>query len=407
MCADSEGPAATFAGQGASSAGISAAFGGRLVDVEGDGAARGAIHGEALRSLIADGFERWRQHIGERTGRDPDGYIADFLSATDFVRTVTTVSADLYAEVIAIARASNQPAGHVLAYNFMDEEWRYGRDVAGGCSVIGARVGPEDTVILAQNMDLPLSMDGSQALLRIAAGGDRPEQLVPTAAGMIGLFGVNAAGVACCVNTLSALPSRRAGLPVAFVIRQVLTYRDATSAAGFLASVPHASGQHYAIADRGGLRGYECSAERCAAGPADGTLLHTNHPLWWAGDAASPGRAGAAAARARARADASASAGVGAGAGAGTSHARLRALEAGLAEVRSAGAAAPLLSSTSNGLCVRPTAERESATFCSAEFVLTAPPVVRVALGRPNAVEWRPVSWIGGQMYDPLSLQDD
>lgn len=362
MCADSQSPAA---------------FDGRLVDIAGDGAARGAIHGEALRSVIADALGRWRQHIGERTGRGPDDYIADFLGATDFARTVTTLSIDLYAEVMAIARASNQPADHVLAYNFMDEEWRYGRDAAGGCSVIGARAGPLDTIILAQNMDLPQSMDGSQALLRIAAGGDQPEQLVATAAGMIGLFGVNAAGVACCVNTLSTLPSGRSGLPVAFVIRQLLTYRDAASAAGFMTSVPHASGQHYAIADRSGLRGYECSAERCAAGPAGSSLVHTNHPLWWAGDSTAPGVPGT---PGRPRA--------------GTSHARLRALEAGLAEVRSSGAAAPLLSSTSNGLCVRPTAKSESTTFCSAEFVLTAPPVVRVALGRPNTVAWRPVPWV-------------
>jgi isopenicillin-N N-acyltransferase-like protein len=362
MSADAKSPAA-----------ISTDFGGRLVDVAGDGAARGAIHGETLRAPIGAALDRWRHNIGRRTGRDPDDYIADFLDATDFVRAITTLSADLAAEVLAIARASQQPADHVLAYNLMDEEWRYGRGLGGGCSVIGARVGPENTVMLAQNMDLPLSMDGSQALLRIAADGDQPAQLVPTAAGMIGLFGVNAAGVACCVNSLSMLPNGSGGLPVAFVIRRVLTYRDAASAADFLTSVPHASGQHYAIADGAGLRGYECSAEGCAAGPAGGdALAHTNHPLWPAGEGEGEGEGAA---------------------DGGRSHARLRALDAGLAEVRSAGAAGPLLSSTDNGLCVRPTPAREWATFCSAEFVLSAPPVVRVALGRPNMVEWQPVSW--------------
>jgi isopenicillin-N N-acyltransferase like protein len=347
-------------------------FAGRLVDVAGDGAARGAIHGETLRAAIADGLERWRDDIAERTGRDPDGYIADFLGATDFVGAITTLTSDLYAEVTAIARASNQQVDHVLAYNLMDEEWRYGHDAGGGCSVIGTRVGPDDTIMLAQNMDLPRSMDGSQALLKIAAADGRPEQLVLTAAGMIGLLGVNAAGVACCVNTLSALPCERSGLPVAFVIRQLLTYHDADSAADFLTAVPHASGQHYAIADRQGIRGYECSAEKCVAGPADDTLLHTNHPLWWAGDHTPSGR------RERSK-----------------THARLRALETGLAGIRSSNTAVPLLSSTGNGLCVQPTTKRGTMTFCSAEFTLerSAPPTVRVALGSPDAVKWREVSW--------------
>jgi hypothetical protein len=103
-------------------------------------------------------------------------------------------------------------------------------------------------------------------------------------------------------------------------------------------------------------------------------LSHTNHPLWWADDSVASSRTGT---------------------GTGTSQGRLRALEAGLSEVRSSGSAAPLLSTTSTGLCVQPTNEREMVTFCSAEFVLSAPPVVRVALGRPNMVEWRPAPWAG------------
>jgi isopenicillin-N N-acyltransferase-like protein len=270
MCADSKSP-------------------GRLVDVGGDGTARGAIHGETLRPLIGAALDRWRQDIGRRTRRDPDGYIADFLGATDFARTITDLCADLYAEVLAIARASRQPADHVLAYNLMDEEWRYGHALGGGCSVIGARVGPENTVMLAQNMDLPLSMDGSQVLLRIAADGDQPAQLVPTAAGMIGLFGVNAAGVACCVNTLSTLPCGSGGLPVAFVIRQVLTYRDAASAAGFLTSVPHASGQHYAIADRTPACAVT-NARRRAARPAPPAAARSRIRIIRSGRPATPRR---------------------------------------------------------------------------------------------------------------------
>jgi hypothetical protein len=216
-------------------------------------------------------------------------------------------------------------------------------------------------------------MAGSQAILRIAAHGDQPEQIVLTAAGMIALLGINSVGVACCVNTLRMLRAGSTGMPVAFIIRQLLRNRDALSAGRYLMSVPHASGQHYALADRHGLRGYECSADGCKPGPDDGSLLHTNHPLWWTGPAADQDMPYLK-----------------------TTHSRLRALEAGLEQVRMSGNVEMLLSSTASGLCVRPSLDTRSATFCSAEFTLTSPPLVRVALGRPNEVPWQPVTWTSG-----------
>jgi hypothetical protein len=344
----------------------------RIVDLDGDGSSRGAGHGEQLREAIAEGLARWREQIADREGRHPADYVRDFLGSTSFVRTVAERSPDLYDEVRAIAAASRQPEEDVLAYNFMDEEWRHDR-AGGGCSVIGTVVGDGRTVLLGQNMDLPVTMAGTQAVLRIAGSGERPEQLVVTAAGMIGLLGVNAAGVACCVNTLNALPSGRSGMPVAFLVRGVLARRDAASAADYLTSVPHASGQHFAVADPSGLRGFECAAPGCAPGPAAEHLLHTNHPLWWTG----PTEAAPADSKHVV-----------------TTHARLRALRDGLDPVRRSGDVRPLLSSTGSGLCVLPTPARQSATFCSAEFTLTSPPRVRIALGRPDREPWRTLNWL-------------
>lgn len=346
-------------------------FAGRRVDLTGGPWLRGTAHGEQLRELIAEAMERWRQDLAERGDRHPDAYVADFLGATRFGETVSRLCPDLDEEVRAIAAGSNQPADQILAYNLMDEDWLYARETGGGCSVIGAATA-SGQVVLSQNLDLPLSRYGSQAVLRIEGDGGRPGQLVLTCAGMIGLFGVNAAGVACCVNTLKTLPSARRGMPVAFVVRQLLTHRDAASAGAYLAAVPHASGQHYAVADPASLRGYECSAAGCAAGPVADELLHTNHPIWWS---ATPLEEPVA--------DETPS----------TSQARLAALESGLAEVRRSGDAEPLLSSTAGGLCVQPSSERKAATFCSARFTLTAPPAVRVALGNPAVTPWCPVAW--------------
>ena len=101
-----------------------------------------------------------------------------------------------------------------------------------------------------------------------------------TAAGMIGLTGVNAAGLGVCVNTLPMLNHSRAGLPVAFVMRGVLERTTAAGAAAFLETVPHASGQHYALAAADGVMGYECSAAGAVrSDDGSGGLRHTNHPL--------------------------------------------------------------------------------------------------------------------------------
>jgi isopenicillin-N N-acyltransferase like protein len=341
----------------------------RLVDVCGNGSSRGAMHGEQLRELIADTLERWRHAISDRARLHPRRYVANFLGSTGFVRTVADACPDLFEEVRAIARGSNQPIDDVMVYNFMDEEWRFTLGESGGCSIVGTVVEPDGNVIIGQNMDLPEYLAGSQAILRISTDSDEPDQVVLTAAGMIGLLGVNSAGLACCVNTLNALPCASDGMPVAFIVRRLLRHHDAASAGRHLITMQHASGQHYGIGDRYGLRGYECSANGCVAGPLSGSLLHTNHPLWWTDR------------------------GVPADGHPGTTEARLHELETGLDDVRRQREIRTLLSSTTNGLCVLPTPDKRATTFCSAEFTLSVPPAVHVSLGRPSETEWQRVEW--------------
>jgi hypothetical protein len=129
-------------------------------------------------------------------------------------------------------------------------------------------------------MDLAAYTDGFQALLDVDDG-DNPPALVFTAAGMIGLMGVNAAGVGVCVNSLPQLPSASEGLPVAFVLRRLLQARSADEACRFLTALPHATNQHYLIAGPGEVRSFEASSAAVVEyrPPERGRVLHTNHPL--------------------------------------------------------------------------------------------------------------------------------
>ena len=348
----------------------------RLLRVQGDGAARGKAHGEEFRDLIGEAMERWREALALREKIPTERYIGDFLSSTGFAASAKELSPDLFAEAEGIAAGSGQPFDDVLVYNLMDEEWRYERDPNIGCSTIGTFLhdgGPHHArAVLGQNMDLPATMRGSQIVLQIE-NPDGPDQIVLSGAGMIGLLGVNAAGVGVCVNSVRALPSAEKGLPVAFVIRELLLRTDAAAAAGYLESVPHASGQHYAIGDPTGIRGYECSSEGCVAGPEGRQLLHTNHILWSAYEDAANDSQHAFEAH-------------------GT-HTRLTSLRNGLEQVRSFGDLQRLLSTTDNGLCVLPTPDRQVETFCAAEFVLAEPPLVRIAAGRPDQAPWQTIGW--------------
>lgn len=341
------------------------------LDIHGDGHQRGEIHGEALRESIDEALDRWLSSIAERTKSNPREYVRDFLARTSYVSTVAERTPDLYAEVLGIARGSTQEPEHLLAYNFMDEEWRFRSESVDSCSVLATEHTEDGVVLLGQNMDLPAAMDGSQVALRIAAYEDDPAQIVLTGAGLIGLLGANRSGLACCVNNLGQLPWSPRGLPVAFVIREVLRTQNVQSAAAFLRSVPHAVGQHYAVADSSGARGLECSARGVVPGPETSLLVHTNHSLW------DPVYADTRLPRER---DSSGS------------RTRLRALQDAANQVVTATDLEELFSYNTE-LCVVPGPPLYSATFCSAVFRLESTPVVRASLGRPDRTLWHTIEW--------------
>jgi hypothetical protein len=251
-----------------------------IVDCRGDARARGHAHGEALRPQIAALLERWDADVAARLGRPPAALVSALVATTGFVDAIRRHTPELLEEVRGIAEAAAIAFERILALNLMDEEWWFTApaEPRHACSLLAVAAHAGHPSVLAQNMDLPELMDGAQAILRWDDGGG--SSAVLTAAGMIGLTGVNAAGVGVCVNTLPMLHHSPAGLPVAFVMRGLLERRSTAAAAAFLERVPHASGQHYALADRDGIAGYECSAAGAVrSDDGSGRLCHTNHPL--------------------------------------------------------------------------------------------------------------------------------
>lgn len=250
----------------------------------GTPAQRGHQQGEELRALIEEGIGRWLEAIGATHGIDPDAYIAEFLRKTTYRASIERWAPELLFEVHGIAAGSGQPVDRLLVYSMVDEEWRYSQTrrtgETPGCTAVGIRSADGRPTLIGQTMDLPSVHDGTQVVVIHEEQG-APTQAVFTAAGMIGLMGVNSAGVGVCVNNLDVLPAARSGMPVTFIERKMLDTFSVEEASFALQAMPHTIGQHYLIGDSRELVSFEADAARVIGGSEElRVVAHANHPLY-------------------------------------------------------------------------------------------------------------------------------
>jgi hypothetical protein len=255
-------------------------------DLDGGPYERGRAHGRQLKAEVKGHLASWLDSLSQAGLGEPQAYVRQMLQDTDFRSATSDLAPDLLREVEGIADGAGAPRDLVFGLQLLDEEWAYrGRRAASAgrlekCSSL-ALVSESGPTWIGQNMDLGGYTDGWQALLRIGRDGDHPGALVFSTAGMVGLMGVNAAGVGVCVNSLPQLPSASEGVPVAFVVRMLLRCRDVAEAARLVLTLPHATNQHYVVAAAGAARSFEASAADVTEyhPPIPGRILHTNHPL--------------------------------------------------------------------------------------------------------------------------------
>ena len=258
----------------------------QVVDLGGDPHARGLAGGCVLAARAQAHLADWRASLAAVTGLDADDYLRRMLRETDYVTAVRRHTPDVLEEVRGFAQGAGVDPDLMFALQLLDEEWAYrrraglSRRTPGKCSSI-AIVDAGSPTWIGQNMDLGRYTDGHQVALRIAGEGGAPASLVFTTAGVIALMGVNAAGLGVCVNSLPQLPSAPEGVPVAFVVRRLLQARTLAEAAALVLELPHATSQHYLLAEPGSLRSFEASAAGVTEyqPPDPRRIFHTNHPL--------------------------------------------------------------------------------------------------------------------------------
>ena len=265
-----------------------------VIELCGTSYDRGRQYGQAAKELIAQVVEAWRADLGnyarsiDRVNNpDPDSYLDNFLSDTNYLYGIQQWAPTLLDEVKGIADGAGQPFETILGLQLMDEEWIYGlhcglNKSTTKCTAFGVPGLGNKISYAGQNMDIPSWVEGKQVLLRIMPTENSPEALVFAFAGIIGLNGMNANGLGITCNTLAQLKSSTHGLPVSFIVRSVLEKQNIEDAERFIGAIKHASGQNYILSTSAAMHCFECSADRVvryAPENAQGRVFHTNHPL--------------------------------------------------------------------------------------------------------------------------------
>jgi isopenicillin-N N-acyltransferase like protein len=259
----------------------------RVIELKGDDYHKGFQHGKQLKTEIAEVFEKWKTNIALSTKRNADSVITEFLDSTNFRLAIRKWTPGIMDELKGISIGSGQKFSDVFAFQLVDEFWVYLDKKthlhADHCSGIGLSSTANHPAFIAQNMDLENYMNGYQVLLHMKASKTEPEQYILTCAGLTALTGMNANGVGVCVNTLLELQASNDGLPVAFIIRGILSKQNSEDALSFLKTVKHASGQNYIIGIKDSVYDFEASSGNVVRfipiADRPGVVYHTNHAI--------------------------------------------------------------------------------------------------------------------------------
>jgi isopenicillin-N N-acyltransferase like protein len=255
----------------------------KVVRLSGTPYERGLHQGKELRQEISRMVGLWKKDLQNQTNSDPDILLQKFLAKTNFEPAIRKWTPELLDEIRGIAEGSGQTYPTMLAYQLMDELWVFfDKGDAQHCSSLGVIRSGSHPAYIAQNMDLPKFLDGSQVILHIAGESGHPEQFVFTSAGLIAANGMNSRSIAIACNTLMQLNASPEGLPVACIVRGVLAKTSAEEVLTFIKTIKHASGQNYIIGLGDNVYDFEASAGKVAEFrpvPDGSVVYHTNHPL--------------------------------------------------------------------------------------------------------------------------------
>ena len=245
---------------------------------------RGRQHGEQLRAMIADAIGAWFEHLAAST--DPQAFVVKVAEGAGLRAAGEAHVPDLMVEVAGIAEGAGQDFETMFAWQLIDECWWYlddlearafdGTDGRERCSALA--INHQGRGIVAQTQDLDRHCDGTQVMLRYLDQSGL-EILVPSLAGLLALNGVNSAGLAVGITTLSQLPHSPAGVGSGLLVPALLRCAAIDEALALLGRVPIASGNSFVVGARDRSVVVEVSSATVTVSADGSRALHTNHAL--------------------------------------------------------------------------------------------------------------------------------
>ena len=241
---------------------------------------RGRQHGEELRALIASAIDAWFEALAPRT--EPRAFVAE-VAASGLLAAAEAHAPDLVAEAGGIAEGTGQGFDTMFAWQLIDECWWYlddleARAVDGRERCSALAINHQSRGIVAQTQDLDRHCDGTQVMLRYLDQSGL-EILAPSLAGLLTLNGVNSAGVAVGITTLSQLQHSRSGVSSGLLVPALLRCATIDEALALLGRVPIASGNSFVVGARDRSVAVEASSATVTVSADSSRALHTNHAL--------------------------------------------------------------------------------------------------------------------------------
>ena len=249
-----------------------------LVISEGTPFARGLHLGRTQAERVGHTITAYMQFFAHMSGLDR---AAVFAHAERFLPVISGYAPHLLEEMRGIAEGAGRDLREIIAINARTE-LMYGITQPAECTSIGISpaASADGHIRLAQNWDWRPSLAGA-LILWVLHHDDGPDLLTLTEAGMVGKIGINAAGLAMCINLLTS-DTDHAGpaVPMHIILRRVLEQAcSVEEAIAFIGAAERCTSCFHLLTDHSGtLAGVEATpAGQHVLRAVGGVLTHTNH----------------------------------------------------------------------------------------------------------------------------------
>jgi len=257
-----------------------------VIDLAGSPLEIGLGHGEALREPIRE-FAASVLEVHQANNpflKAEKGQLAGFCQRN--LGFLEKFSPALVEEMRGVARGADVPFGDVLLLNcFLELEDLRAPGLGGkalpdalwGCTTfnVTGQASADGQALIGQTYDMEAYYQRFLRVLRIRPA-QGPAQLLITFAGILGLNGLNAAGVGAVINKVAATDARP-GVIYPFVMRKALASERIGDALGAVIFSPRATGITYQLAGAGVAFCAETSAQAYELLEINGAIAHTNH----------------------------------------------------------------------------------------------------------------------------------